>query len=107
MYVSSPWMCLIRLLTFLRDVQPSFFKALKEERVSRQFGTSHEKHPYIALINSYGDFLVGGDLEVLAPIKWNDGLDQYRLTPRQVCWLLASACTCVPACLSCYNGADD
>eukprot|EP00042_Codosiga_hollandica_P035472 m.263425 g.263425 ORF g.263425 m.263425 type:complete len:606 (+) comp54642_c0_seq1:138-1955(+) len=64
--------------------KPAFFKALKEERVSRQFGTSHEKHPYIALINSYGDFLVGGDLEVLAPIKWNDGLDQYRLTPLQL-----------------------
>ena len=53
--------------------------------MSRQFGTSHHKHPYIALINSYPDNLVGGDLEVLHRIRWNDGLDQYRLTPKEVC----------------------
>ena len=64
--------------------KPEFFGALKEERVSRQFGTAHHKQPYIALIYSYGDWLVGGDLEVLNPIKWNDGLDEYRLTPRQL-----------------------
>ena len=64
--------------------KPEFFGALKEERVSRQFGTAHHKQPYIALIYSYGDWLVGGDLEVLNPIKWNDGLDQFRLTPRQL-----------------------
>jgi 3'-phosphoadenosine 5'-phosphosulfate synthase len=65
-------------------MQPEFFGALKEERVSRQFGTSHHNHPYIALINSYGDHLVGGDLEVLQRVRWNDGLDQYRLTPKEV-----------------------
>jgi 3'-phosphoadenosine 5'-phosphosulfate synthase len=64
--------------------KPTFFKANKEERVSRQFGVSHEKHPYINLVYSYGDFLVGGNLEVLEAIKWNDGLDEYRLTPRQL-----------------------
>lgn len=31
-----------------------------------------------------GDWLVGGDLEVLERIKWNDGLDQYRLTPQEL-----------------------
>lgn len=31
-----------------------------------------------------GDWLVGGDLEVLERIKWNDGLDQYRLTPSEL-----------------------
>ena len=31
-----------------------------------------------------GDWLVGGDLEVLERIKWNDGLDQYRLTPKEL-----------------------
>ena len=31
-----------------------------------------------------GDWLVGGDLEVLERIRWNDGLDQYRLTPREL-----------------------
>ena len=36
------------------------------------------------MIYSYGDFLVGGKLEVLQRIRWNDGLDHYRLTPKEV-----------------------
>ncbi len=31
-----------------------------------------------------GDWLVGGELEVLERIRWNDGLDQYRLTPLEL-----------------------
>lgn len=31
-----------------------------------------------------GDWLVGGDLEVLDRIVWNDGLDEYRLTPQEL-----------------------
>lgn len=31
-----------------------------------------------------GDWLAGGELELLKPIKWNDGLDQYRFTPREL-----------------------
>jgi len=31
-----------------------------------------------------GDWLVGGELEVLERIRWNDELDQYRLTPREL-----------------------
>lgn len=27
---------------------------------------------------------MGGELEVLDRIKWNDGLDEYRLTPNQL-----------------------
>lgn len=64
--------------------RPEFFEARKEERCSRQFGINDRGHPYIDMVHSYGDFLVGGDLEVLEPIKWNDGLDQYRLTPSQL-----------------------
>lgn len=63
---------------------PEFFFHRKEERCSRQFGTNNQDHPYIRLINDSGDFLVGGDLEVLERIKWNDGLDQYRLTPKEI-----------------------
>lgn len=33
------------------------------------------------MVMESGDWLVGGDLEVLEKIKWNDGLDQYLLTP--------------------------
>ena len=36
------------------------------------------------MINESGDWLCGGDLEVLERIKWNDGLDQYRLTPNEL-----------------------
>lgn len=31
-----------------------------------------------------GDWVAGGDLEVLERIKWNDGLDKYRLTPKEL-----------------------
>ncbi|EDQ90282.1 uncharacterized protein MONBRDRAFT_20656 [Monosiga brevicollis MX1] len=64
--------------------KPEFFEARKEERCCRQFGVYDAGHPYIAMIDAYGDWLVGGELEVLEPIKWNDGLDQYRLTPSQL-----------------------
>jgi len=33
------------------------------------------------LIMESGDWLVGGEIEVLERIKYNDGLDHYRLTP--------------------------
>lgn len=36
------------------------------------------------MIFESGDWLVGGELEVLERIKWHDGLDQYRLTPNQL-----------------------
>lgn len=34
------------------------------------------------MIMESGDWLCGGDLEVLERLKWNDGLDKYRLTPK-------------------------
>lgn len=36
------------------------------------------------MIEEGGDWLVGGNIEVLGPIKWDDGLDEYRLTPNQL-----------------------
>ena len=42
--------------------------------------TSH----LLQMVMESGDWLVGGDLEVLERIKWNDGLDQYRLTPQEL-----------------------
>lgn len=36
------------------------------------------------MILESGSYLVGGDLEVLDRIYWNDGLDQYRLTPNEL-----------------------
>lgn len=36
------------------------------------------------MIHESGDWLVGGDLEALERIKWNDGLDNYRKTPNEL-----------------------
>lgn len=56
----------------------------KEERVARSFGLTDGRHPYAEIIYGSGDYLVGGDVEVLEPFTYGDGLDQYRLTPRQL-----------------------
>eukprot|EP00043_Microstomoeca_roanoka_P009946 m.94797 g.94797 ORF g.94797 m.94797 type:complete len:610 (+) comp14741_c0_seq1:137-1966(+) len=69
-------------LAILRD--PEFYDARKEERCARQFGTTDAGQPYIEMVMSAGDWLVGGEVEVLQRIKWNDGLDQYRLTPNEL-----------------------
>ncbi|KAK4873378.1 hypothetical protein RN001_015407 [Aquatica leii] len=63
---------------------PEFYYHRKDERVSRQFGTTHQEHPYVKLIYQSGDWLVGGELDVLQRIKWGDGLDEYRLTPLEL-----------------------
>ena len=36
------------------------------------------------MVMESGDWLVGGDLQVLERIQWSDGLDQYRLTPLEL-----------------------
>ncbi|CAL8391113.1 unnamed protein product [Arctogadus glacialis] len=61
--------------------KPEFYEHRKEERCARQWGTTCPQHPYIKMVMEGGDWLVGGDLEVLERIRWNDGLDKYRLTP--------------------------
>jgi len=63
---------------------PEFYEHRKEERCSRQFGTSNTGHPYIKMIYDSGDWLCGGDLDVLERIRWEDGLDDYRLTPAEL-----------------------
>ena len=63
---------------------PEFYEHRKEERCSRQFGTSNTGHPYVKMIFDSGDWLVGGDLEVMERIRWNDGLDEFRLTPNEL-----------------------
>uniref|UniRef100_A0A7S0FYS6 sulfate adenylyltransferase n=1 Tax=Rhodosorus marinus TaxID=101924 RepID=A0A7S0FYS6_9RHOD len=56
----------------------------KEERAARSFGVTDGRHPYIDEIYSGGDWLVGGDLEVFDRIRYEDGLDEYRLTPAEL-----------------------
>ncbi|EHA8586819.1 putative ATP sulfurylase 1, chloroplastic [Cocos nucifera] len=58
------------------------YKHNKEERIARTWGTTAEGLPYVKeAIENAGNWLIGGDLEVIEPIKYNDGLDQYRLSP--------------------------
>ncbi|KAK2876600.1 hypothetical protein Q8A67_020696 [Cirrhinus molitorella] len=63
---------------------PEFYEHRKEERCARQWGTTCPQHPYIKMVKESGDWLAGGDLEVFERIRWNDGLDQYRFTPREL-----------------------
>ncbi|XP_054724790.1 bifunctional 3'-phosphoadenosine 5'-phosphosulfate synthase-like isoform X3 [Uloborus diversus] len=63
---------------------PEFFEHKKEERCCRKFGTNNTGHPYVKMIHESGDWLAGGNLEVLERIKQNDGLDEYRLTPDEL-----------------------
>ena len=36
------------------------------------------------MVEESGDWLVGGEIEALERIRWNDGLDPYRLTPNEL-----------------------
>uniref|UniRef100_A0A914ZHA0 Sulfate adenylyltransferase n=2 Tax=Parascaris univalens TaxID=6257 RepID=A0A914ZHA0_PARUN len=62
----------------------------KEERVARQFGIIDRRHPVIDMILSSGDWLLGGDITVLDRIRYDDGLDKYRLTPMELRHLFIS-----------------
>lgn len=64
--------------------KPEIYFQRKEERCARQFGTTDRNQPYIKMIFESGPYLIGGDLEVIERIKWNDGLDKYRLTPNEL-----------------------
>ena len=71
-----------KIVAVLSDIE--IYEHRKEERAARQFGTTCQAHPYIKMINESGDWLVGGEIHVLERIQWNDGLDQYRLTPNEL-----------------------
>ncbi|XAR64183.1 Sulfate adenylyltransferase [Bertholletia excelsa] len=71
------------LVGILRSIE--IFKHNKEERIARTWGTTAPGLPYVQeVITPAGNWLIGGDLEVLKPIKYNDGLDNYRLSPQQL-----------------------
>ncbi|KAI5082108.1 hypothetical protein GOP47_0001851 [Adiantum capillus-veneris] len=71
------------LIAILRNIE--IYKHNKEERIARTWGTTAPGLPYVEeALTSSGNWLVGGDLEVLQPIKYYDGLDQYRLSPAQL-----------------------
>jgi len=69
-------------LAILRN--PEFYVHRKEERCARTWGCYTKNHPHIKMIYEQGDWLAGGDIEALARMKWNDGLDNYRQTPLEL-----------------------
>ncbi|KAM0907899.1 hypothetical protein ACQ4PT_015816 [Festuca glaucescens] len=72
-----------RPVAVLSDIE--IYKHNKEKRIARTWGTTAPGLPYVEeAITNAGDWLIGGDLEVIEPIKYNDGLDQYRLSPAQL-----------------------
>ncbi|XP_053306004.1 bifunctional 3'-phosphoadenosine 5'-phosphosulfate synthase 2 isoform X1 [Spea bombifrons] len=71
-----------RKVAILRN--PEFYEHRKEERCARVWGTTCAQHPHVKMVLECGDWLVGGELEVLERIRWGDGLDQYRLTPLEL-----------------------
>ncbi|KAI1732884.1 adenylylsulfate kinase domain-containing protein [Ditylenchus destructor] len=72
-----------QLVAILKD--PEVYAHRKEERIRRQFGFSDSRHPTINMIQECGDWLLGGDLEVVVDrIRFNDGLDEYRKTPMEL-----------------------
>ncbi|KAL0392898.1 UNVERIFIED_CONTAM: ATP sulfurylase 1, chloroplastic [Sesamum radiatum] len=61
------------------------YKHNKEERIARTWGTTAPGLPYVEeAITHAGNWLIGGDLEVINPVKYDDGLDRFRLSPAQL-----------------------
>ncbi|KAK6146025.1 hypothetical protein DH2020_019894 [Rehmannia glutinosa] len=71
------------LVAFLNDIE--IYKHNKEERIARTWGTTAPGLPYVEqTITNAGNWLIGGDLEVINPVQYNDGLDRFRLSPAQL-----------------------
>jgi len=64
---------------------PTVFEHRREERATRTFGINADtKHPYIEMIMAGGEWAVGGKIEVFERVVYNDGMDQWRLTPLEL-----------------------
>ncbi|GMH28494.1 hypothetical protein Nepgr_030337 [Nepenthes gracilis] len=70
-------------IAILSDIE--IYKHNKEERIARTWGTTAPGLPYVEeAITEAGNWLLGGDLEVLEPVKYHDGLDRFRLSPAEL-----------------------
>ena len=69
-------------VAILRDYE--IYANRKEEIVSRMFGVIDPLHPYISKIYNQGPYLIGGEVEVLSRIRYNDGLDKWRKTAKEL-----------------------
>lgn len=65
--------------------KPVFYDNRKEEICARTFGCFSANHPKAATIFAQGDYLVSGEsVTFVKRPSFNDGNDQYRLTPSQI-----------------------
>jgi len=69
-------------VAIMRDVE--IYENRKEEIVSRMYGVIDPDHPYIHNIYMGGDYLIGGEIELLDRIRYNDGLDKWRKTATEL-----------------------
>ncbi|KAF5466059.1 hypothetical protein F2P56_016017 [Juglans regia] len=70
-------------VAILKDIE--IYKHPQEERIARTWGTIAPGLPYAdETITHAGNWLIGGDLEVIEPIKYHDGLDRFRLSPAEL-----------------------
>eukprot|EP00980_Cylindrotheca_fusiformis_P031412 scaffold26330_cov127-Cylindrotheca_fusiformis.AAC.1 len=71
-----------KTIAILRNVE--IYPNRKEEIVTRMFGVIDMGHPYIQNIYNGGDYLIGGEIELLERIRYNDGLDEWRKTVKEL-----------------------
>lgn len=64
---------------------PVFFENRKEEICARVFGVQSTKHQKVERIMAQPDFLVSGSkMRFVKKIEFNDGLDHYRMNPKEI-----------------------
>jgi 3'-phosphoadenosine 5'-phosphosulfate synthase len=71
-----------QIVAILRD--PEIYANRKEEIATRMYGAIDPGHPYIKNIYNGGEYLIGGEVELLDRIRYNDGLDQWRKTASEL-----------------------
>ena len=71
-----------RTLAILRN--PEIYAHRKEEIATRCFGAVDMGHPYIEHMYSGGNWLIGGEVTLLGRVRYHDGLDRWRLTPKEL-----------------------
>jgi len=71
-----------QMVAILRN--PEVYHNRKEEIVTRMYGVIDPGHPYIENIYKGGPYLIGGEVELLDRIRYNDGLDQWRKTAKEL-----------------------
>jgi len=72
-----------QVLAILR--KPEIYRWRQEEFIARAFGVNDPAHPWIEQWCPSGfKWILGGEIEMLGRIRYHDGLDKFRLTPKEL-----------------------